>query len=95
MLMLAKSYEEIAPPLLITRSPAVLPDFCSTWFTLCSGPSCLKDHFHDRHRWVEILLYCDSRCDHAELGAYMTRVFNGERTLMSPILRPVDIATIK
>ena len=29
------------------------------------------------------------------LGAYMTRVFNGERTWLSPILRPVEIAIYK
>jgi potassium-transporting ATPase potassium-binding subunit len=25
------------------------------------------------------------------LGGYMTRVFNGERTLLSPVLRPIEI----
>jgi potassium-transporting ATPase potassium-binding subunit len=29
------------------------------------------------------------------LGAYMTRVFNGERTFLSPILRPVEAAIYK
>ena len=29
------------------------------------------------------------------LGAYMTRVFNGERTFLSPILRPVEVAIYK
>ena len=29
------------------------------------------------------------------LGAYMTRVFSGERTFLSPILRPVELAIYK
>jgi potassium-transporting ATPase potassium-binding subunit len=29
------------------------------------------------------------------LGAYMLRVFNGERTFLSPVLRPVEIAIHK
>ena len=29
------------------------------------------------------------------LGAYITRVFNGERTFLSPILRPVEVAIYK
>src|SRR5262249_12642588 len=29
------------------------------------------------------------------LGAYMTRVFNGERTFLSPVLRPVEAALYK
>ena len=41
--------------------------------------------------WVQILLYCVIIIAITPvLGAYMTRVFNGERTLLSPILRPVE-----
>ena len=40
--------------------------------------------------WTQILLYCAIIVAITPpLGAYMTRVFNGERTFLSPILRPV------
>jgi K+-transporting ATPase ATPase A chain len=43
--------------------------------------------------WFQILLYCVIIVAITPpLGAYMTRVFNGERTLLSPILRPVEVA---
>src|SRR6266404_1946305 len=43
--------------------------------------------------WVQILLYCAIIVALTPvLGAYMTRVFNGERTLLSPVLRPVEAA---
>jgi potassium-transporting ATPase potassium-binding subunit len=46
--------------------------------------------------WVQILLYCAILVAITPvLGAYMTSVFNGERTFMSPILRPVEIAIYK
>ena len=46
--------------------------------------------------WVQILLYCAIIIAIVPvLGAYMTRVFNGERTFLSPILRPVEIAIYK
>src|SRR5437868_12661644 len=46
--------------------------------------------------WVQILLYCAILVAITPvLGAFMTRVFNGERTFMSPILRPVEIAIYK
>jgi K+-transporting ATPase ATPase A chain len=46
--------------------------------------------------WVQILLYCAIIVALTPpLGAYMTRVFGGERTLLSPILRPVEIAIYK
>jgi potassium-transporting ATPase potassium-binding subunit len=42
--------------------------------------------------WIQILLFCAIIAALAKpLGWYMTRVFNGERTLLSPILRPVEI----
>ena len=43
--------------------------------------------------WIQILLYCAIIVAITPvLGAYMTRVFNGERTFLSPILRPVEAA---
>jgi len=43
--------------------------------------------------WVQILVYCTIVVALVvPLGAYMTRVFNGERTFLSPILRPVESA---
>ncbi len=42
--------------------------------------------------WVQILLYCAIIVALTPfLGAYMTRVFNGERTFLSPLLRPVEV----
>jgi potassium-transporting ATPase potassium-binding subunit len=41
--------------------------------------------------WIQILLYCAIIVALAKpLGGYMTRVFNGERTFLSPVLRPVE-----
>jgi len=41
--------------------------------------------------WIQILLYCAIVVAIVPfLGAYMTRVFNGERTFLSPVLRPVE-----
>ena len=41
--------------------------------------------------WVQILLYCAIIVAIVPpLGAYMTRVFSGERTFLSPLLRPVE-----
>jgi K+-transporting ATPase ATPase A chain len=43
--------------------------------------------------WIQILLFCATIVAVAPvLGGYMTRVFNGERTFLSPILRPVEVA---
>src|SRR6478672_3101752 len=43
--------------------------------------------------WVQILLYCAIIVAIVPfLGAYMTRVFNGERTFLSPVARPVENA---
>jgi K+-transporting ATPase ATPase A chain len=42
--------------------------------------------------WIQILLYCAIIVAIIPvLGGYMTRVFNGERTFLSPVLRPVEI----
>src|SRR5271165_5007752 len=41
--------------------------------------------------WIQILLYCAIVVALVvPLGWYMTRVFNGERTFLSPLLRPVE-----
>ncbi|HEV2629261.1 MAG TPA: potassium-transporting ATPase subunit KdpA [Pseudolabrys sp.] len=41
--------------------------------------------------WVQIVLYCAIIVALTPvLGGYMTRVFNGERTFLSPVLRPVE-----
>jgi len=42
--------------------------------------------------WIQILLYCAIVIALVKpLGGYMTRVFSGERTFLSPILRPIEI----
>src|SRR5215472_8066943 len=46
--------------------------------------------------WVQILLYgAIIVAIVPPLGAYMTRVFSGERTFLSPILRPVEVVLYK
>src|ERR1700757_2544713 len=41
--------------------------------------------------WIQILLFCAIVVALVKpLGWYMTRVFNGERTFLSPLLRPVE-----
>src|SRR5262252_8258577 len=41
--------------------------------------------------WLQILLYCAIVAALVvPLGGYMTRVFNGERTFLSPVMRPVE-----
>ena len=43
--------------------------------------------------WIQIVLYCAIIVALTPvLGGYMTRVFNGERTFLSPVLRPVERA---
>jgi potassium-transporting ATPase potassium-binding subunit len=43
------------------------------------------------HGWIQIAIYCAIVLALVKpLGWYMTRVFNGERTLLSPVLRPVE-----
>jgi K+-transporting ATPase ATPase A chain len=42
--------------------------------------------------WGQIILYCAIVVALTPvLGGYMTRVFNGERTLLTPVLRPVEL----
>src|SRR5215475_7729754 len=46
--------------------------------------------------WAQIIVYCAIIIAITPvLGLYMTRVFNGERTLLSPILRPLEVAIYK
>ena len=41
--------------------------------------------------WIQILIFCAIVVALVKpLGWYMTRVFNGERTFLSPVLRPVE-----
>ena len=43
--------------------------------------------------WIQILIFCAIIVAITPvLGGYMTRVFNGERTFLSPVLRPVEAA---
>ena len=43
--------------------------------------------------WIQILIFCAIVAALVvPLGGYMTRVFNGERTFLSPVLRPVEAA---
>src|SRR5262250_2477929 len=42
--------------------------------------------------WIQIILYCAIVVALVKpLGWYMTRVFNGERTVLSPVLRPLEV----
>jgi K+-transporting ATPase ATPase A chain len=46
--------------------------------------------------WIQILLYCAIIIAITPvLGGYMTKVFNGERTFLSPVLRPVEAVIYK
>jgi K+-transporting ATPase ATPase A chain len=46
--------------------------------------------------WMQIILYCAIIVAITPvLGAYMTRVFSGERTFLTPILRPIEFAIYK
>jgi K+-transporting ATPase ATPase A chain len=43
--------------------------------------------------WLQIILYCVIIVALTKpLGWYMTRVFNGERTFLSPVLRPIEVS---
>jgi K+-transporting ATPase ATPase A chain len=43
--------------------------------------------------WIQIFLFCAIIAALTKpLGWYMTRVFNGERTLLSPLFRPIEAA---
>ncbi len=46
--------------------------------------------------WAQIALYCAIVIALVKpLGWYMTRVFSGERTFLSPVLRPIEIGLYK
>src|SRR3978361_102938 len=46
--------------------------------------------------WVEIALFCVLLALLVKpLGGYMTRVFTGERTLLRPVLRPIEVGLYK
>ena len=46
--------------------------------------------------WAQIILYCAIIIAITPvLGAYMTRVFGGERTFLSPALRPIEVLIYK
>jgi len=46
--------------------------------------------------WLQIALYCAVVIALTKpLGGYMTRVFNGERTLLAPVLRPIERLTYR
>jgi K+-transporting ATPase ATPase A chain len=46
--------------------------------------------------WVQIVLYCAIVVAITPvLGAYMTRVFSGERTFLSPLMRPIEVGIYK
>ena len=45
--------------------------------------------------WIQIAIYCAIVVALVKpLGWYMTRVFNGERTFLSPVLRPVEVGAL-
>ena len=80
---------------LVSR-PAVLSDLrpaaARTVLTARPDPAQLQKANDDDRHWLEqIILYCAIIVALTKpLGGYMTRVFNGERTLLSPVLRPVE-----
>ncbi len=46
--------------------------------------------------WAQIALYCVLICLLVRpFGGYMTRVFRGERTLLTPVLRPLEVGLYK
>ena len=46
--------------------------------------------------WVQTAIYCVLLVLLVKpLGGYMTRVFNGERTLLRPVLRPIEVGLYK
>ena len=46
--------------------------------------------------WMQIALFCVLLCLLVKpLGGYMTKVFDGERTILRPLLRPIEIGLYK
>src|SRR4029078_11566556 len=69
------------------------PVFLSTSPTRCSGPRSSKRRIMTINGWIQIAIYCAFVIALVKpLGWYMTAVFNGKRTFLSPILGPVEIA---
>src|SRR5262249_49313070 len=65
---------------------ARLPDLCAS-----AARAVLKGDSVSINGWIQIILYCAIVVALVKpLGWYMTRVFNGERTFLSPLLRPVE-----
>src|SRR5271157_3252599 len=65
----------------------------------CCGPSGSERRISRKHRamtligWIQVALFCAIVVALVRpLGWYMTRVFNGEPTFLSPALRPVEAA---
>jgi K+-transporting ATPase ATPase A chain len=58
----------------------------------CCGPSGFEGIDMTFIGWIQIFLYCAIVIALVKpLGWYMTRVFNGERTFLSPFLRPIEV----
>ena len=56
----------------------------------------LRGHAMTLIGWIQIILYCAIVVALVKpLGWYMTRVFNGERTFLSPVLRPVEVRALR
>jgi potassium-transporting ATPase potassium-binding subunit len=63
---------------------------------LCFGPSSFEDIAMTILGFIQIILFCAVVVALVRpLGGYMTQVFNGGRTWLSPVLRPVEIALYK
>ena len=71
---------------LVTAGPADLPRLCT------SAPrAVLEATSMTVIGWIQILIYCAIVVALVKpLGWYMTRVFTGERTFLSPVLRPIE-----
>src|ERR1700753_245724 len=57
----------------------------------CCAPSASERRAMTMIGWIQIILFCAIIVALTPpLGAYMTRVFNGERTWLTPLLRPLE-----
>ncbi len=77
---------------LVTAGPACLPSF-----TRSCGRNGSEGQTHmTLIGWIQIALFCAVVVALVKpLGWYMTRVFSGEKTFLSPILRPVETGLYK
>src|SRR5262245_6726172 len=58
-----------------------------------SAPSGSRSAIMTINGWIQIAVYCGIVLMLVQpLGGYMTKVFNGERTFLSPVLRPIEVA---